>query len=49
MRIATGMIEGLHYKLRMFGILIEGATDHVSCNNKGVISNSSKPESQSTK
>jgi hypothetical protein len=45
MRIATEMIEGLRYKLRMFGIPIEGATD-VLCDNQGVVSNSSIPESQ---
>ena len=48
MRIATEMIEGLRYKLRMFGIPIEGATNAL-CDNKGVVINSSIPESQLTK
>jgi hypothetical protein len=42
------MIEGLRYKLRMFGIPIDGPTD-VFCDNKGVVSNTSVPESQLTK
>jgi hypothetical protein len=48
LRIATELIESLRYKLRMFGIPIEGATD-VFCDNKGVVSNTSVPESQLTK
>ena len=48
MRVATEMIEGLRYKLRMFGVPIDGPTD-VFCDNKGVVSNTSVPESQLTK
>jgi hypothetical protein len=44
MRIATDMIEGLRYKLRMFGIPIDGPTD-VLCDNQSVVTNSSVPES----
>jgi hypothetical protein len=44
MRIATEVIEGLRYKLRMFGIPIEEATD-VFCDNQGVVSNTSLPHS----
>jgi hypothetical protein len=44
MRIATDMIEGLRYKLRMFGIPINGPTD-VLCDNQSVVTNSSVPES----
>jgi len=39
-RIAVELIEGLRYKLRMFGIPIQGATN-VYCDN----TNASKPES----
>lgn len=48
LRIATEMIESLRYKLRMFGIPIDGATD-IFCDNKGVVTNTSVPESQLTK
>ncbi len=43
-RIAVELIEGLHYKLRMFGIPIDGPTN-VYCDNNSVVINSSKPES----
>ena len=48
MRIATEMIEGLRYKLRMFGIPIDGPTD-VFCDNKSVVTSSSFPESTLSK
>jgi hypothetical protein len=43
-RIAVDLIEGLQYKLRMFGIPIDGATN-VYCDNQGVVTNTTKPES----
>ncbi len=44
LRIATEMIEALRYKLRMFGVPIDGATD-VFCDNKSVATNASVPSS----
>jgi hypothetical protein len=38
------LIEALRYKLRMFGIPIDGPAN-VYCDNSGVVINSSKPES----
>ena len=43
-RIAVELIESLRYKLRMFGVPIEGATN-VYCDNDSVVNNSTKPES----
>ncbi len=43
-RIAVELVEALHYKLRMFGIPIEGAAN-MYCDNGGVVANSTKPES----
>jgi hypothetical protein len=43
-RIAVELIEALRYKLRMFGIPIDGPTN-LYCDNHGVVINSSKPES----
>ncbi len=43
-RIATEMLESLRYKLRMFGIPIDGPCD-VYCDNQSVVTNSSIPES----
>ena len=43
-RIAVKLIESLRYKLRMFGVPIEGATN-VYCDNDSVVNNSTKPES----
>jgi hypothetical protein len=43
-RIAVELIESLRYKLRMFGIPIDGPTN-VYCDNDSVCSNSTKPES----
>ena len=44
LRIATEMIEALRYKLRMFGVPINGSTS-VFCDNKSVVTNSSVPSS----
>ena len=44
MRSAVDLIEGLRYKLRMFGIPIEGPTD-VFCDNEAVTKNCGIPES----
>ena len=48
LRIAVEMIEALRYKLRMFGIPIDGPTN-VFCDNSGVVLNSSRPDSTLTK
>jgi Reverse transcriptase (RNA-dependent DNA polymerase). len=42
LRIATELIEALRYKLRMFGIPVEGSTK-VYCDNKSVVTNASIP------
>ena len=44
LRIATEMIEGLRYKLRMFGVTIDGPAD-VFCDNQSVVTNVSIPSS----
>ena len=44
MKIATEMIEGLRYKLRMFGVPLDGPAN-VFGDNQSVISNASVPES----
>ena len=44
MRIAKEMIVALRYKLRMFGIPVEGPAN-VFCDNEGVVKNTSIPES----
>ena len=44
MRTAVEHIEALHYKLRMFGIPIEGPTN-VFCDNEAVFKNTTIPES----
>jgi hypothetical protein len=44
LRIGSDMIEGLRYKLRMFGVPINGPVQ-VLCDNEGVVKNSSVPES----
>ena len=41
---AIELIEGLRYKLRMFGVEIEGATN-IYCDNEAVVRNCSTPES----
>jgi hypothetical protein len=43
-RIAVEMIEGLRYKLRMFGVPIDGPTN-MFCDNQSVVLNATKPES----
>ena len=44
MKTAVEQIEGLQYKLRMFGIPIEGSTS-IFCDNEAVFKNASIPES----
>ena len=44
LRICKDLIVALRYKLRMFGVPIEGPTN-VFCDNRGVVLNSSRPES----
>ena len=48
MRIAKDLAIALRYKLRMFGIPIDGAAD-VFCDNQGVVKNTSLPESMLSK
>lgn len=43
-KTATEMIEGFRYKLRMFGVEVEGPTNFF-CDNESVVQNVSKPES----
>ena len=42
--ICKEFIVALRYKLRMFGVLLDGPAD-VFCDNHGVVTNESKPES----
>ena len=42
LRICTEMVEALKYKLRCFGVPVEGPTD-VLCDNQSVVTNSSVP------
>ena len=44
LRIAVEMIEGLRYKLRMFGVKIDGPCD-IFCDNESVVKNTTRPES----
>ena len=44
MRAKVDMIEGLHYKSRMFGIPLEGSTN-IYCDNEDVYKNTVLPES----
>jgi len=44
LRICTEMVGALRYKLRCFGVPIEGACD-VLCDNRSVVTNSSVPTS----
>ena len=44
LRICEEFIVALRYKLRMFGVPLDGPAD-VFCDNRGVVMNSSKPES----
>ena len=48
LRIAKDLIVALRYKLRMFGVPIEGPAN-VFCDNNGVVKNTSLPESTLTK
>jgi hypothetical protein len=48
LRMARDLIISMRYKLRMFGILIEGPAQ-VFCDNQGVVKNTSLPESVLTK
>jgi hypothetical protein len=44
MKTAIELVEGLHYKLRMMGCLIDGPT-HIKADNMSVVHNCSTPES----
>lgn len=44
LRVARDLIVALRYKLRMFGVEIDGPTD-VMCDNQGVVNNTSLPQS----
>ena len=44
LRICTEMVEGLRYKLKCFGVPLDGPAD-VYCDNKSVVTNSSVPAS----
>jgi hypothetical protein len=44
MKNATELIEALRYKLRMFGVEIDGPTD-IFCDNEAAVKNCSNPES----
>ena len=44
LRIAKEMVEALRYKLRSFGVPIDGAAE-IFCDNKSVVTNSSVPTS----
>ena len=44
MRVAVELIEALRYKLRMFGVPVEGATN-VFCDSEAVTKNAMFPES----
>jgi hypothetical protein len=48
MKNTVEMIEALRYKLRMFGVPIEGPTN-VFCDNEAVCKNTTRPESTLTK
>jgi hypothetical protein len=44
LRICKELIVAIHFKLRMFGVEIDGPVN-VFCNNRGVVKNISIPES----
>jgi hypothetical protein len=44
MRICVEMLEGIRYKLRMFGIPLDGSAN-IFCDNKSVVTNSTVPTS----
>ena len=48
MKNAVEMIESLRYKLRMFGVPVEGPTN-IFCDNEAVCSNTTRPDSTLTK
>ena len=48
LRIAVEQVEALRYKLRMFGIPIEGPAD-IFCDNQSVVKAASTPESTLSK
>ena len=48
LRIAVEQVEGLRYKLRMFGIPIDGPAD-IFCDNQSVVKAASTPESTLSK
>ena len=48
LRIATELIQGLRYKLRMFGVPIDGHAQ-IFCDNKSVVKNSTLVQSKLTK
>ncbi len=48
LKIAVEMIQGLRFKLRSFGVPIEGPAD-VFCDNEAITNAASKPESTLTK
>jgi hypothetical protein len=48
LRTAVELIIGLRYKLRMFGVHVDGPAN-VFCDNQGVVYNSTLPESMLTK
>ena len=48
MKNAVEMTEALRYKLRMFGVPIDGPTN-IFCDNGSVCANATKPESTLTK
>ena len=45
LRIATELIQSLHYKLQMMGVTLDGPAN-VFCNNNSVVINSTVPESK---
>ena len=45
MKNSVELIAALRYKLRMFGVTIDGSTD-IFCDNEAVYKNASTPESQ---
>ena len=48
LRIATELVQGLRYKLRMMGVPLDGPTS-VYCDNESVTKNASVPESTLSK
>jgi hypothetical protein len=44
MKVAINVVEGMHYKVRMMGIPLNGPTS-IFCNNQSVVKNSMAPES----